>query len=87
MPIIRPVSDLRNHFSRISEEVHSRQEPVFLTKNGSGDMVVMSLEYFEKQMARLDLYEKLHTAEAEILSGVKGREARTFVAELLEDEL
>ena len=44
---IRPVSDLRNHFSEVEEEVLSRGEPVFLTKNGYGSMVVLSLEQYE----------------------------------------
>ena len=43
---IRPVSDLRNHFSEV-EEVLSRGEPVFLTKNGYGSMVLLSLEQYE----------------------------------------
>ena len=44
MPQIRPVSDLRNKFAEISRIVHEQNEPVFLTKNGCGDMVVMSIE-------------------------------------------
>ena len=49
MPTIRPVSDLRNNFKEISEVCHENGEPVFLTKNGRGDMVVMSIAQFEKQ--------------------------------------
>ena len=41
MPLIRPISDLRKHFSEISNQVHETQRPVFLTKNGYADMVVM----------------------------------------------
>ena len=48
MPQIRPVSDLRNKFAEISRIVHEDKEPVFLTKNGYGDMVVMSVELFEQ---------------------------------------
>jgi len=44
MPQIRPISDLRNKFTDISRIVHEEKEPVFLTKNGYGDMVVMSLD-------------------------------------------
>ncbi|MEK4045043.1 type II toxin-antitoxin system Phd/YefM family antitoxin [Paenibacillus sp. FSL H8-0048] len=47
MPQIRPVSDLRNHFAEISRIVHENNEPVLLTKNGYGDMVVMSIEQYE----------------------------------------
>ena len=48
MPQIRPISDLRNNFAEISRIVHETPEPVFLTKNGYGDMVVMSVELFEQ---------------------------------------
>jgi len=44
---IRPVSDLRNKFSEIEEIVTSTQSPVFLTKNGYGSMVVMSIQSYE----------------------------------------
>ncbi|WP_061212939.1 type II toxin-antitoxin system Phd/YefM family antitoxin [Syntrophomonas wolfei] len=47
MPQIRPISDLRNNFTEISRIVHEGKEPVFLTKNGYGDMVVMSIEQYE----------------------------------------
>jgi prevent-host-death family protein len=47
MPQIRPISDLRNNFTEISRIVHESKEPVFLTKNGYGDMVVMSIEQYE----------------------------------------
>lgn len=52
MPYIRPVSDLRNNFAEISRTVHDTQEPVFLTKNGHGDMVVMSIEAYEKIVSK-----------------------------------
>lgn len=56
MPQIRPVSDLRNNFAEISRIVHDVGEPVFLTKNGYGDMVVMSVEQYEefRQERRID---------------------------------
>lgn len=47
MKTIRPVSDLRNNFADISRTVHETGKPVFLTKNGYGDMVVMSMEAYE----------------------------------------
>ena len=65
MPVIRPVSDLRNNFNLISDICHKNSEPVFITKNGQGDMVVMSLALYEKQQALIDLYQKLGEAEAE----------------------
>ena len=48
MPQIRPISDLRNNFAEISRIVHESAEPVYLTKNGHGSMVVMSVELFEE---------------------------------------
>lgn len=59
MAEIRPISDLRNHFAQISEYVHEKFEPVFLTKNGHGNMVVMSMEYYEKLVQERDMYYKL----------------------------
>ena len=47
MKMIRPVSDLRNNFAEISKTVHETSQPVFLTKNGYGDMVVLSMEAYE----------------------------------------
>jgi len=75
MPIIRPVSDLRNNFTHISSVLHSEDEPIFLTKNGVGDIVVMSIEHYEKRMAKIDLYEKLEKSEMEISNGAVGKDA------------
>ena len=69
MPTIRPISDLRNNSNEISEFCRSSREPVFITKNGVGDMVVLSIDMYERQQAQLDLYAKLAEAEADIVSG------------------
>jgi len=82
MPIIRPVSDLRNNFTHISSVLHSEDEPIFLTKNGVGDIVVMSIEHYEKQMAKIDLYGKLEKAEVEISNGAAGKDAFEFLKSL-----
>jgi prevent-host-death family protein len=68
MSNIRPVSDLRNNFSAISKLVHTSAEPVFLTKNGYGDMVVMSMEAYEDTLFESEMYYKLKEAEAEAKS-------------------
>ena len=68
MPQIRPVSDLRNSFAEISKIVHETAEPVFLTKNGYGDMVVMSIEAFERHRFESEVYLKLKEAELEAKS-------------------
>lgn len=68
MPQIRPVSDLRNNFADISKIVHEGREPIYLTKNGYGDMVVMSIEAFEKMKLDNEIYIKLKEAEFEAKS-------------------
>ena len=65
MPHIRPVSDLRNNFADISRVVHETGEPVFLTKNGYGNMVVMSMEAYERYQFESEVYFKLKEAELE----------------------
>lgn len=74
MPKIRPISDLRNNANEISEFCHREREPVFITKNGTGDMVVMSIEAYERQQALIELYGKLSEAEAEIANGAAGED-------------
>lgn len=59
MPKIRTVSDLRNHFADISKTVHESGEPVFLTKNGYGDMVVMSIGAYQSYQFDSEVYFKL----------------------------
>lgn len=68
MPQIRPVSDLRNNFAEISRIVRETSEPVFLTKNGYGDMVVMSIEAYEHKLFESEVYLKLKEAELEAKS-------------------
>ena len=63
--MIRPVSDLRNNFADISKTVHETAKPVFLTKNGYGDMVVMSMEAYENLQFDSEVYVKLREAERE----------------------
>lgn len=65
MKMIRPVSDLRNHFADISRTVHETAQPVFLTKNGYGDMVVLSMEAFEALQLDSEVSRKLREAEQE----------------------
>ena len=65
MNMIRPVSDLRNNFAEISRTVHETGKPVFLTKNGYGDMVVLSMEAFENLQFESDVFFKLQEAERE----------------------
>ncbi len=65
MNMIRPVSALRNNFADISKTVHETAKPVFLTKNGYGDMVVLSMEAYEKLQLESEIFFKLQEAERE----------------------
>ncbi|HWR06203.1 type II toxin-antitoxin system Phd/YefM family antitoxin [Sporomusa sp.] len=69
MPEIRPITDLRNT-NEISELCHKREEPIFITKNGYGDLVVMSMKTYERQMALVEVYKKLAEAEKQIADGM-----------------
>ena len=68
MPMIMPIRDLRNT-SEISELAHKMQEPIFITKNGYSDLVVMSAELYERfaQITRMD--QVIYEAEVEVAEG------------------
>ena len=68
---IKPSTALRNEYNSISEFCKEKNEPVFLTKNGEGDLVVMSIDAYRLREELLDLREKLLSAEANRLSGAK----------------
>lgn len=65
MSQIRPVSDLRNNFAEISRTVHETREPVILTKNGYGDMVVLSYEEYTRLQYDMMVVRELRAAELE----------------------
>ena len=69
--MIRPVSDLRNNFADISKTVHETKKPVFLTKNGFGDMVVLSMEAYVNLQFESEVYFKLLEAEQAEENGCK----------------
>ena len=73
MPLIKPISDLRNKANKISELAHKSDEPIFITKNGEGDLVVMSMAQYGKLQLKLELFSKLAAAQAERAKGDKGR--------------
>jgi PHD/YefM family antitoxin component YafN of YafNO toxin-antitoxin module len=64
MPQIRPITDLRNT-NDISELCHLKKEPVFITKNGYGDLVIMSIETYEQIVENVGIDEAIMEAEAE----------------------
>lgn len=80
MPQIIPIKDLKDT-AKVSEMCHKSSEPIFVTKNGYGDMVLMSIEAFEKIYQKEQLYRDLEISENEIRSG-KTREAREALADV-----
>jgi prevent-host-death family protein len=73
MPHIKPISDLRNKANQISQMAHQLDEPIFITKNGEGDLVVMSMLHYSKLKLKLDLFSKLAVAQSQKAAGDKGR--------------
>ena len=69
MPEIRSSSDLRNNYNEISEFCHTYSEPVFLTKNGQGDLAVMSIEAYEQLLGRQELYNLLEQGYDDVKNG------------------
>jgi len=68
MPKIMPITVLRDT-TEISDTCRKWNEPIFITKNGHGDMVVMSIEAYERDFALVDVYRKLAVAEKQIANG------------------
>ena len=69
MPIIKPASALRNDYVEISRMARERKQPVFLPKNGTGDMVLLSMEDYDEKMSLLELYEKIGEGEQDLAAG------------------
>ena len=68
MPQIIPIKELRNT-NEISRICHEKDEPIFVTKNGYGDMVLMSMETYERNLARTDLLNKIAEGEEDLKRG------------------
>ena len=69
MPSIRPSSDLRNSYNDISEYCHRYHEPVYITKNGTGDLAVMSIETYESLVGKLELRTMLEKGLEDVSKG------------------
>lgn len=68
MPQIIPIRDLKKT-AEISQMCKDSGEPIFITKNGYGDMVIMSMELYEQKMFMLDVYSKLVAADEQVKVG------------------
>jgi prevent-host-death family protein len=84
MPEIRRSSDLRNNYNEVSRLCHRYREPVFITKNGVGDLAVMSIESYNAGLARLELYDALAEGKRDFETGdiIHEDEMRQFLQEL-----
>ncbi|WP_283683641.1 type II toxin-antitoxin system prevent-host-death family antitoxin [Parablautia sp. Marseille-Q6255] len=69
MPTIRSSADLRNSYNEISTFCHDYSEPVFITKNGKGDLAVMSIEAYEQLVGRFELYELIQEGLEDVAAG------------------
>lgn len=78
MPQIIPIKDLKNT-SEISDMCHKSDEPIYITKNGYGDMVIMSMEIYESAMRQLAIYRDIEISERQIENG-QIKDARTALA-------
>lgn len=81
MPQIRPITDLRNT-TEISELCHAKNEPLFITKNGYGDLVVMSIEAYEEMLEAAQMDVAINEAEKEFAAAGELLDARDALSSL-----
>ena len=79
MPQIIPIKDLKNT-SEISEMCHKTEEPIYVTKNGYGDMVIMSMEVYKLTMKQLTMYRGIEISEEQMATG-QVKDARAALKE------
>jgi prevent-host-death family protein len=82
MPIIKPISDLRNKSNEISKLANDSNEPIYITKNGEGDLVVMSMNHYSKMQLKLDLLSKLSIAQTQKSAGDTGNSLKQVMAKI-----
>jgi len=82
MPIIKSISSMRNRTREISTLAREKDEPIYLTKNGEGDLVVMTIDHYERLKAQAELFEKLGVAQAQAAAGKKGITHSQMIAKL-----
>ena len=69
MPLIIPSSDLRNKYNEISETCHKSGKPIYITKNGKGDLALIDINVFEYMVEKYDLYEEIEKGRKDIKEG------------------
>jgi prevent-host-death family protein len=82
MPIIKPISDLRNKSNEISKLAKDSNEPIYITKNGEGDIVVMSMNHYSKMQLKLDLLSKLSIAQKQKSAGDTGNSLKQVMSKI-----
>ncbi|MDR1564973.1 MAG: type II toxin-antitoxin system Phd/YefM family antitoxin [Oscillospiraceae bacterium] len=82
MPHIIPIRDLKNT-GGISQLCHESPEPIYITKNGYGDMVIMSMQMYEEKLYMLDVYNRLSESEADVAAG-RTKDARESLKSIRE---
>ena len=82
MPQIIPIRDLKNT-SVISQMCQESSEPIYITKNGYGDMVIMSMKMYQEKLFMIDVYNKLAESEADVAAG-RIQNAKTSLKRLRE---
>ena len=74
MPIIKRISDLRNKSNEISNIANESNEPIFITKNGKCDLVIMSMNCYKRMQLKIDLLSKLSVSQKQKAAGDKGKD-------------
>ncbi len=69
LPTIKSSAELRNNYSDISNECHTYPDPIYITKNGKGDLAVMSIEALEQLQGRIALYEMIADGMRDVEEG------------------
>ena len=82
MPIIKPISDLRNKSNEISKLAKDSNEPIYITKNGEGDLVVLSMNHYSKIQLKLDLLSKLSVAQKQKSAGDTGNSLKQVMSKI-----
>ena len=83
-PIIKPSSELRKNYNSVAEICRTQKAPVFLTRNGEGDMVIMDIQTYSRREEDLALAQRLSAIELARLSGTKDFSVEEFRQNMLE---